>query len=298
MIWLSSTRLTLGKKMAIPQYFQSVDGAVPEKDLAKGSHLPGNNEIGLSKDVAKQLTKKPTSLIGKTVTFSVNMTDKNQKPIVMQKKLKISAIFNGSAQMGMLTADYDTVQTMFEKQKLTLNANMATIKIDQIENVKSVQNHFKKNGYTPNGAGAFLDSLNLYIAIDSYVLAAIAGISLLVSAIMIIVVLYISVTERTKEIGILRAIGARRKDIRHLFFSEASLLGLFGGAVGVGLAFIAAAIGNHIARPHMHVSILNITPGFVLFGLIASIGISVIAGLAPSSKAANLDPVDSLRKFD
>ncbi|MCO7127334.1 ATP-binding cassette domain-containing protein [Sporolactobacillus shoreicorticis] len=297
-LWLSSTRVTLGKKMAVPQYFQTVDGAVPEKDLAKGSHLPGQNEIGLSKDVAKQLTQKPTSLIGKTVTFSVNMIDKKQKPIVMQKKLKVSAIFNGSAQMGMITADYDTVQTMYKKQKLTLTANMATIKIDQIENVKSVQNHFKKAGYRPNGAGAFLDSLTLYISIASYVLAAIAGISLLVSAIMIIVVLYISVSERTKEIGILRAIGARRRDIRHLFFSEASLLGLFSGVIGVALAFIAAAIGNYFAQPHMHVSLLNVTPGFVLFGLLISVGISVIAGLAPSSKAANLDPIESLRKFD
>lgn len=297
-LWLSSTRIKLGSKIAIPQYFQTVDGAIPEKDLAKGSHIPGANEIGLSKDVAKQLSKKPNSLIGKTVTFYVNMTDKNQQPIVMQKKLKISAIFNGNAQMGLLTADYGTLQDMYDKQKLTLKANMATVKIDKIENVKTVQNYFKKHGYTPNGAGAFLDSLTLYISIASYVLAAIAGISLLVSAIMIIVVLYISVSERTKEIGILRAIGARRKDIRHLFFSEASLLGLFSGAIGVGLAFIAAAIGNYFARPHMHVSLLDVTPGFVLFGLMISILISVIAGLAPSSKAANLDPVESLRKFD
>ncbi|WP_100489135.1 ATP-binding cassette domain-containing protein [Sporolactobacillus pectinivorans] len=297
-LWLSSTRVMLGSKIAIPQYFQTVDGAIPKKDLASGSHLPGTNEIGLSKDVAMQLTKKPSSLIGKTLTFYVNMTDKNQRPIVMQKNLKVSAIFNGSAQMGLLTADYATIQEMYDKQKITLKPNMATIKIDKIENVKSVQDYFKKHGYTPNGAGAFLDSLNLYIAIASYVLAAIAGISLLVSAIMIIVVLYISVTERTKEIGILRALGARRKDIRHLFFSEASLLGLFSGAIGILIAFIAAAIGNYFARPHMHVSLLNITPGFVLFGLIASIGISVIAGLAPSSKAANLDPVESLRKFE
>lgn len=297
-LWLSSARVKLGSKLAIPQYFQTMDGAIPDTDLAKGSHLPGTGEIGLSKDVAKQLTKNPDSLIGKTVTFYVTMTDKNQLPIVMQKQLKISAIFNGSAQMGLLTADYATLQEMYNKQKITLQPNMATIKIDKIQNVKSVQNYFKKHGYDLNGAGAFLDSLNLYIALASYVLAAIAGISLLVSAIMIIVVLYISVTERTKEIGILRALGARRKDIRHLFFSEASLLGLFSGAVGVVLAFIAAAIGNHFARPHMHVALLNVTPGFVLFGLIVSVGISVIAGLAPSAKAANLDPVDSLRKFD
>lgn len=297
-LWLSSARVKLDSKLAIPQYFQTMDGAIPDTDLAKGSHLPGAGEIGLSQDVAKQLTKNPDSLIGKTATFYVTMTDKNQLPIVMQKQLKISAIFNGSAQMGLLTADYATLQGMYDKQKITLQPNMATIKIDKIQNVKSVQNYFKKHGYDLNGAGAFLDSLNLYIALASYVLAAIAGISLLVSAIMIIVVLYISVTERTKEIGILRALGARRKDIRHLFFSEASLLGLFSGAFGVVLAFIGAAIGNYFARPHMHVALLNVTPGFILFGIVVSVSISVVAGLAPSAKAANLDPVESLRKFD
>ncbi|MCI1881590.1 MAG: ATP-binding cassette domain-containing protein [Sporolactobacillus sp.] len=297
-VWLSSTRVKSGNKLAIPQYFQTIDEAIPKNDLAKGSHRPEQGEVGLSKDVAKQLTKKPNSLIGKDVTFIVNVTDQHQQPIVMQKKLKVAAIFNGSAQTGLITADFRTVQNMYREKNMTLKANMATVRIDQIENVKSVQNYFKKHGYTPTGAGAFLDSLNLYIALASYVLAGIAGISLLVSAIMIIVVLYISVTERTKEIGILRAIGARRKDIRRLFFSEASLLGLFGGLFGIAFALIAAAIGNYFARPHMHVDLLDVTPGFALFGLAISVFISVVAGLAPSARAARLDPVESLRKFD
>ncbi|MEL1196248.1 FtsX-like permease family protein, partial [Staphylococcus epidermidis] len=89
------------------------------------------------------------------------------------------------------------------------------------QNVKAVQNKIKTytskvNGktqkdYQITGVGAILDSINTYLMLAFYVLAGIAGISLLVSAIMIIVVLYISVSERTKEIGILRAIGARKK---------------------------------------------------------------------------------------
>jgi ABC-type antimicrobial peptide transport system permease subunit len=83
-----------------------------------------------------------------------------------------------------------------------------------------------------------------------------------------------------------------------LFFSEASLLGLFGGLFGIAFALIAAAIGNYFARPHMHVDLLDVTPGFALFGLAISVFISVVAGLAPSARAARLDPVESLRKFD
>ncbi len=127
-----------------------------------------------------------------------------------------------------------------------------------------------------------------------YVLAGIAGISLLVSAIMIIVVLYISVSERTKEIGILRAIGARKKDIRHLFVSEAFLIGLLSSVLGAGIAGLGQLLVNTLAQPLTHMPIVAITSGYVLFGIIISIIISLLAALAPSRKAAKLDPIEAL----
>ncbi|MFT8363623.1 MAG: ATP-binding cassette domain-containing protein [Sporolactobacillus sp.] len=298
-LWLSTARIQYGKKLAMPQYFETRDASMTTKDMAKGSTLPGKSEVAIAKNIAQQIDKKhPSSLIGKKVKFFFTITNSKMQPTIVSRELKVSGVFNGSAQMGLMTADYSTLKAMYDGKKLTLRPNILTVKVDQIQNVKSVQQYLKKQGYETNGVGSFLDTLTLYISIASYVLAAIAGISLLVSAIMIIVVLYISVTERTKEIGVLRALGARRKDIRHLFFSEASLLGLFSGVLGVVLAELVAAIGNALAKPHMHVALLDVSGGYIAFGIIVSVVISVVAGLAPSSKAANLDPVESLRKFD
>ncbi|MFQ7077249.1 MAG: ABC transporter permease [Christensenellaceae bacterium] len=72
----------------------------------------------------------------------------------------------------------------------------------------------------------------------TYVLVAFTAISLIVSSVMIGVITYVSVVERTKEIGVLRSLGARKKDIRHLFNAETFLIGLFAGAIGVGVTYL------------------------------------------------------------
>lgn len=100
---------------------------------------------------------------------------------------------------------------------------------------------------------------------------------------MIIVVLYISVSERTKEIGILRAIGARKKDIRHLFVSEAFLIGLLSSVLGAGIAGLGQLLVNTLAQPLTHMPIVAITSGYVLFGIIISIIISLLSGTSTFS---------------
>jgi putative ABC transport system permease protein len=127
------------------------------------------------------------------------------------------------------------------------------------------------------------------------VLSGIAGTALIVSGIMILVVLYISVVERTKEIGILRAVGARKKDIKRIFFAESALLGLFSGLIAVIGAMAISFILNSIFTNIFDVKLINVTVFYVGFGMIVSTVISIIAGLLPSAKAAKLDPIESLR---
>ncbi|MGE7925775.1 ABC transporter permease [Viridibacillus arvi] len=112
---------------------------------------------------------------------------------------------------------------------------------------------------------------------------------------MIIVVLYISVVERTKEIGILRAIGARRKDIKRIFFAEATVLGLSSGIIGVVIAAIVGLIGNNVMEKVFEAKLINVSVGYMLLGIGISVGISIVAALFPASKAAKLDPMESLR---
>jgi putative ABC transport system permease protein len=124
------------------------------------------------------------------------------------------------------------------------------------------------------------------------VMAGIVGIALLVGGIGIMNIMLVSVTERTREIGICKAIGARSRDIMLQFLIEAVILAMFGGLIGVALGY---AIGMGVAA-----IIPNFPPAFVPWWAIAvsllfSGGVGVLFGVFPASKAAKLDPIDALR---
>ena len=129
----------------------------------------------------------------------------------------------------------------------------------------------------------------------SLALTIIAGISLVVALIMILVVLYMSVTERTREIGVLKSIGARSKDIRLIFSTESLLIGLLSGVVGIILSLILGGILSAVLTAVLGFAPIRMMWYFFAEALLISIVISVIAGVYPASKAAKLDPVESLR---
>lgn len=142
--------------------------------------------------------------------------------------------------------------------------------------------------------GSILKTVNTYVHLASTVLAAIAGISLLVSALMIIVTMYMSVSERTKEIGILRALGEQKRDIRRLFTSESILIGLFSAVLAVVIAIVVTLILNHALYGLIKYNIVQITSGNIIFAFVVAIVISFIAALLPARRAANLNPIDAL----
>ena len=288
------------KKSETIQMFQTFNKTERVQDIKTGTK-PGTNEVLLTKATAKKLDKKNyKKMVGRTVTVYVNAISKDQRPVQMRQDVKVSGIINS----GTEAVTYGTLAKMYQAQNLELEPNFAAVTVNKTQNVKAVQNKIKaydskvdgktQKDYQITGVGAILDSINTYLKLAFYVLAGIAGISLLVSAIMIIVVLYISVSERTKEIGILRAIGARKKDIRHLFMSEAFLIGLFSSILGALIAWGGQALVNVIAQPLTHMPIVAITSGYVIFGIVISIVISLLAALAPSRKAAKLDPIEAL----
>ena len=128
------------------------------------------------------------------------------------------------------------------------------------------------------------------------VLAAFAGISLVVSSIMIGIITYVSVVETTKEIGIMRSLGARKKDISRIFNAETILIGLGSGILGIGLALLLNIPVNLIINRFVGVNnlaVLTITNAFIL--IVLSTILTFIAGLVPSSIAARKDPVIALR---
>jgi putative ABC transport system permease protein len=146
--------------------------------------------------------------------------------------------------------------------------------------------------------GNIISTISIIIDSITYVLIAFVSISLLVSSVMIGIITTISVLERTKEIGVLRAIGASKQDVTNIFISETVLIGLFAGLIGVIFTAIMnlpiTAIVGALAGPT--VKIVARLPIWGAFGLIGiSIFLTLIAGIIPARSAARKDPVVALR---
>jgi len=142
----------------------------------------------------------------------------------------------------------------------------------------------------------FTDTLATFIKIISIVLIVFASISLVVSSVMTGIITYTSVLERTKEIGLLRACGARKKDVGRLFEAECFIVGLIAGLIGIGFTYLAClpidqAIYNNYAIPN--IALLNPLHALALLGL--SIALAFLSGLIPARIAAKKDPVIALR---
>ena len=145
--------------------------------------------------------------------------------------------------------------------------------------------------------GTLMSSVTDIIDIISYVLIAFVAISLVVSSIMIGVITYISVLERKKEIGILRAIGASKGNISQVFNAETFIIGLCAGLIGIGLSLLLLIPGNalihHLAGTDDVSAVLPVIPAVIL--IILSVVLTLIGGIIPSRKAAKSDPVTALR---
>ena len=144
--------------------------------------------------------------------------------------------------------------------------------------------------------GVLMSSVTTIVDMISYVLIAFVSISLVVSSIMIGVITYISVLERRKEIGILRAIGASKKDISHVFNAETIIEGLIAGLLGVGItALLCIPISALIELLFDVPNIAALPPTAAAVLVLISVFLTFIAGLIPSSSASRKDPVEALR---
>lgn len=140
-------------------------------------------------------------------------------------------------------------------------------------------------------------SITSIVDMISYVLIAFVGVSLIVSSIMIGIITHISVLERTKEIGILRAIGASKGNIAQVFNAETLIIGLLAGAIGVGASALLTLPINSLMRQLLGAETLttSLPLGAALILVALSMAITLIAGLVPARSAAKKDPVAALR---
>lgn len=141
-----------------------------------------------------------------------------------------------------------------------------------------------------------INMINTMIDVITYALVAFTSVSLVVSTVMIGIITYVSVVERIKEIGVIRSLGGRKRDVSHLFNAETFIIGLLAGLIGVGFTYIASIIVNLILEPLIgYANIAALPIGQAILLVLLSVGLTCISGLIPARSAAKKDPVIALR---
>ncbi len=144
--------------------------------------------------------------------------------------------------------------------------------------------------------GVLMGLMQTLLNAVTYVLVAFTAISLVVSSVMIGIITYVSVVERVKEIGVLRSLGARKRDIRNLFNAETFIIGLSSGVIGVVVTYLLSFLVNAILKPLTGIASLAALPFTSALVMVAiSVVLTLISGLIPASAAAKKDPVIALR---
>ncbi len=259
----------------------------------------------------------PVTLTGKIV----GITDATDQNYVIRVPLGWARGMEESQMVQITQADQDAAQAKCRNQRTPGNCNTQPIpshvtvtdelakqgyssfivKADESSNAASIAKTIR-NTYKVGAADAqtqIKQQLGIFNILGA-VLGGIGGIALVVAAVGVVNTMIMSILERTREIGVMRAVGARRGTVSMLFTFEAALLGFFGGVIGLLIGYAAVLIANPIINKQLSGN--NITgsniitlPIWLILGVIAlTTGIGILAGLYPARRAAHLDPVEAL----
>ena len=144
--------------------------------------------------------------------------------------------------------------------------------------------------------GLIISMVNTLVQVITYALVAFTALSLVVSTVMIGIITYVSVVERTKEIGIIRSLGGRKKDVSHLFNAETLIIGLSAGILGIAITYLLSLVINLITGTLAGIYTIAALPWYEAIIMIAiSVLLTMLAGIIPANSAARKDPVIALR---
>ncbi len=278
-------------------------GVLYTKDLTE--HVINKiNETAIAKE---QLKKPDTNIFTNTKftnkEFSINNLSNEEKAYLASlSEMELATVIKNYQENASATLDSNKKKLgIVDLDKPSL-INIYAKSFDDKEAIADIIDEYNKNTTEENKItytdfiAVMMSGVSNIINIISYVLMAFVSISLVVSSIMIGIITYISVLERTKEIGILRSIGASKKDISRVFNAETLIVGGVAGILGIGITVLLDIPINMIIKNIANVSNIASLPvvGAIILVLI-SIFLTVIAGLIPAKMASKKDPVEALR---
>ena len=272
------------------------------QQLKKAYRLKIVGIVRLKKGVRTGALTSPLSYTSALTEYIIDETN-NSAPVVAQKANPENDVTTGKPfasgntydanLKNMGVCDKDTPSGISIYPTSFANKDFVIKLIDDYNQGKTADEQIRYTDYV----GVMMESITVIINAITYVLIAFVSISLVVSSIMIGIITYISVLERTKEIGVLRSIGASKRDISRVFNAETVLIGLLSGVLGIAVTILLnVAVVNPIIAHFASITGVAVLPwlgGVILVAI--SVALTLIAGLIPSGIAARKDPVIALR---
>ncbi|MFV9629911.1 MAG: ABC transporter permease [Methanosarcinales archaeon] len=259
--------------------------------------------IVLGSDIAEKFEKIEEIEIGDTIEARIRLYGIEGKPIDKDVEFTVAGILKptGTQADDQSFIDINIATGIDEKDVY----NGIIVKVDSANQAPGARAAIEKQGLTCYSAQDEIDSINKIMNAITLVLAFFSSISLIVGALMIINTMIVSVYERTREIGIAKAVGASQADIIRIFLSECIIIGILGGLLGDLFGIIFSVMIDKIGKPLLvmqldiseieHLTAINME--ILIAGFLISLVISIISGLYPAWRASKLDPVKALRQL-
>ena len=270
----------------------------PETDIFTGIRFDGGVDMEVSMELLDQYLATLPAAQAASIRAMISLMSEERILSMMKEQMakqKTQATFEGN--LGKLSAaDLSAPSSIRIYPKDFESKEKIAALIDAYNERMRAEGHEGSVIRYSDYVATLMSSVTTIVDTISYVLIAFVSVSLIVSSIMIGIITYISVLERTKEIGILRALGASKRDISHVFTAETLIIGLCAGILGVLVTWLLTFPINALIRSLTDVNAAAILPGAAAVILVViSMVLTVIAGAIPSRLAARKDPVVALR---